>query len=100
MSRLDRGASVASIDEVLAAETPAFGRAVRAIITGNADDLRAELAIAPGLIRARSSSPHHATLLHYVSANGIESELQFAVPNADEIGDNVVRNRKVERHGR
>lgn len=30
-------------------------------------------------------SGHHATLLHYVSANGIESELQFAVPNANEI---------------
>jgi len=76
---------VASIDEILAADTPAFGNAVRAIITGNTDDLRAELATAPGLIRARSASPHHATLLHYVSANGIESELQFAVPNADEI---------------
>ncbi|MBV9234843.1 MAG: ankyrin repeat domain-containing protein [Xanthobacteraceae bacterium] len=76
---------MASIDEILAAETPEFGRAVRAIITGNIDDLRSELATAPELIRARSVSPHRATLLHYVSANGIESELQFAVPNADEI---------------
>jgi ankyrin repeat protein len=85
MSCFDRGATVASIDEILAAEIPAFGRAVRAIITGNTDDLRAQLAIAPELVRARSVSPHHATLLHYVSANGIESELQFVVSNADEI---------------
>jgi hypothetical protein len=54
-------------------------------MTGNTGALRTELAAAPGLVRARSVSPHHATLLHYVSANGIESELQFAVPNADEI---------------
>ena len=74
-----------SIDEILATETPAFARAVRAIITGDSGALRAALYADPGLIRARSASPHHATLLHYVAANGIESELQFAVPNADEI---------------
>jgi hypothetical protein len=71
--------------EILAAETAEFGRAARAIVTGNVDTLRAELAAAPWLIRARSAAPHHATLLHYVSANGIESELQFAVSNADAI---------------
>lgn len=76
---------MASIDEILAAETTEFGRAARAVITGNVDALRAELAAAPWLVRAQSASPHHATLLHYVSANGIESELQFPVPNADEI---------------
>jgi hypothetical protein len=74
-----------SIDEILAGEAAEFGRAVRAIVTGNVDALRAELAAAPWLIRARSVAPHHATLLHYVSANGIESELQFAVSNADAI---------------
>ncbi len=76
---------MAGIDEILAAESPAFGRAVRAIITGNVDALRTELAAAPSLIRARSTAPHHATLLHYVSANGIEPGLQFAVPNSDAI---------------
>jgi hypothetical protein len=76
---------VASIDEILEAETAEFGRAARAIITGNVDMLRTELAAAPWLVRARSVAPHHATRLHYVSANGIESELQFAVPNADAI---------------
>ena len=37
------------------------------------------------VFRARSTSPHHAMLLHYVSANGVEPELQGPVANADEI---------------
>jgi hypothetical protein len=73
------------IDATLALETPAFARAVSAIVTGDAGALRTELEADPSLIRARAVSPHHATLLHYVAANGIESELQAAVPNADEI---------------
>lgn len=74
-----------AIDEILAAEPPAFARAVRAIITGDAGGLRAELASAPSLIRARSGSSHRATLLHYVAANGIEDALQRPVLDADEI---------------
>jgi len=77
--------ALATIDEILAVEPPAFARAVRAIVSGNADALRAELAAAPDLVRARSASVHRATLLHDVAANGIETELQFAVPTADEI---------------
>jgi hypothetical protein len=76
---------VATIDEILAVETAAFARAAKAIVTGDTAALRAELAAEPGLVHARSASSHHATLLHYVSANGIEPELQFAVPNSDEI---------------
>lgn len=56
----------------------------RAIVLRHGCDvtaLRAGLAANPELVSARSVSGHHATLLHYVSANGIESELQFAVPN-------------------
>ncbi|MEH2530393.1 hypothetical protein V1277_003234 [Bradyrhizobium sp. AZCC 1588] len=74
-----------TIDEILAAEAPAFARAAKAIITGDAAAVRAELAAEPRLIHARSVSNHHATLLHYVSANGIEPELQCAVTNSDEI---------------
>jgi ankyrin repeat protein len=76
---------LATIDEVLAAETPAFARAVKAVITGNVGTLRTELSIDPTLVRARSVSAHRATLLHYVAANGIEAELQRQVPNSDEI---------------
>ena len=73
------------VDEILAAERPAFARAVRAIISGDAAALRAELAAAPDLLHARSGSIHRATLLHYVAANGIEDGLQHPVPDADEI---------------
>jgi ankyrin repeat protein len=73
------------VDEILAAETPAFARAIRAIIGGDAAALRSELAAAPDLVHARSGSIHRATLLHYVAANGIEDALQRPVPNADEI---------------
>jgi len=72
-------------DEILAAEPPAFARAVRAIIGGNSAALREELAAAPALIHARSGSRHRATLLHYVAANGIEDALQRPVLDADEI---------------
>jgi len=76
---------VPNVDEILSIEMPAFARAVRAVITGDAPALRAELGDEPSLIRARSASAHRATLLHYVAANGIEPELQAPVPNADEI---------------
>jgi ankyrin repeat protein len=72
-------------DEILAAEAPAFGRAIRAIITGDLAALRTELATTPELIHARSGSLHGATLLHYVAANGIEDPLQRPVRCADDI---------------
>src|SRR5215469_4922361 len=75
----------AGIERVLRAEEPGFARAARAIVTGDVEALRAELAADPSLVRARSVSDHHATLLHYVAANGVEPELQRPVPNADEV---------------
>src|SRR5512146_528965 len=74
-----------TVDEILAAERPAFARAIRAIIRGDVAALRAELAAAPDLVHARSGSIHRATLLHYVAANGIEDALQHPVPDAGEI---------------
>jgi hypothetical protein len=76
---------MARIDEILATERPRFARAVKAVVAGDATALRAELSAEPELVCARSSSAHRATLLHYTAANGIESELQREVPNADEI---------------
>jgi ankyrin repeat protein len=73
------------VDEILAAERPAFARAVRAIIGGDAAALHAELAADPALSHARSGSLHRATLLHYVAANGVEDALQLAVPAADQV---------------
>ncbi|HEX2691655.1 MAG TPA: hypothetical protein VHN14_33825 [Kofleriaceae bacterium] len=69
------------VDEILAAERPAFARAVRAIIGGDIAALHAspELIHARsgplGPARARSGSSHRATLRHYVAANGIEDVL-------------------------
>lgn len=62
-----------------------FGQAVQAIITGDSDKLRDLVLREPKLIQARSASWHRSTLLHYVAANGIESDLQKSPPNGPEI---------------
>jgi hypothetical protein len=74
-----------AIEAILGVEKPAFGRAVRTIITGDVAGLTAELAAEPLLVSARSEARHRASLLHYVSANGIEEELQSPVANGDAI---------------
>jgi len=74
-----------AIDDILAAETPSFARAVRAIIHGDVPALQAELATGPGLIHARSGAVHRATLLHYCGANGVEAPRQRTPPNAPAI---------------
>src|SRR5688500_1898211 len=66
-------------------EMSPFDRAVEAIITGDAAMLGALLREHPSLIRERSTSPHRSTLLHYISANGVEDELQKTPSNAVEI---------------
>jgi hypothetical protein len=54
---------MAAVEAILAVEKPAFARAVRAIITGDAGGLTAELAAEPQLVSARSEATHRATLL-------------------------------------
>lgn len=73
------------IDRALVGEAPSFARAVRAIVTGDVRTLLDALGAEPSLVSARSVSAHHATLLHYVAANGIEAALQRPVSNADHI---------------
>jgi ankyrin repeat protein len=58
-----------------------FEAAVDAIISGNRARLRTLLAADPDLIRARSTREHRSTLLHYVSANGVEGERQKTPKN-------------------
>lgn len=53
-----------------------FERAVDAVITGDIDALRTVLREHPDLVRERSSRAHGCTLLHYVSANGVEGYRQ------------------------
>jgi ankyrin repeat protein len=62
-----------------------YEAAVDAIVTGDAKQLGTLLRRNPELIRARSSREHRSTLLHYVSANGIEDFRQKTPPNIVEI---------------
>ncbi len=62
-----------------------FERAVEAVVEGDAEGLREVLRENPELIHARSARGHHATLLHYVSANGVEDDRQRTPPNVVEI---------------
>jgi len=64
---------------------PAFEEAVEAVIDGDIATLNRLLRANPDLVRARSSRPHHATLLHYVGANGVEDERQRTPANAVEV---------------
>lgn len=49
-----------------------FEAAAVAILSGNLPTLRALLRLYPSLVRLRSARRHHATLLHYIAANGVE----------------------------
>lgn len=59
-----------------ASEIVHFERAVDAIVTGDASTLARLLRDHPSLIRAHSTRRHHAMLLHYVAANGVENYRQ------------------------
>src|SRR5712691_9047458 len=62
-----------------------FEAAVDAIVGGDLALLARLLGEDPGLVRARSTRPHRATLLHYVAANGVEDERQRTPRNAVEV---------------
>ncbi len=65
----------------------AFERAVSAIVTGDAVTLKRVLRDHPNVTRARSTREHGGTLLHYVSANGVEGYRQVSPSNAAEIAE-------------
>jgi ankyrin repeat protein len=58
-----------------------FEKAADAIVTGDIETLKNLLRAGPDLVRARSTREHGATLLHYVSANGVEGYRQKTPPN-------------------
>jgi len=62
-----------------------FEAAVDAIVGGDLEALRLLLSENPELIRTRSTRDHHSTLLHYVSANGVEDFRQKTPKNIVEI---------------
>jgi Ankyrin repeats (3 copies) len=64
-----------------------FEAAVDAVIAGDSATLIQLLREDPELIRARSTRRHHATLLHYLGANGIEGFREKTPKNAVEIAE-------------
>ncbi len=62
-----------------------FEAAVEAVVAGDVAALRSMLGTNRGLVRARSTRRHHATLLHYLAANGVENVRQKTPPNAVEV---------------
>jgi ankyrin repeat protein len=58
-----------------------FEAAADAIVNGNLATLEKLLREHPGLIRERSTREHRSTLLHYVSANGVEDFRQKTPKN-------------------
>ncbi len=73
--------------ELARAQSPeaAFEAAADAIASGDITTLRELLSSHPGLAKQRSTREHHSTLLHYVSANGIEDFRQKTPKNIVEI---------------
>jgi len=64
-----------------------FEAAAQAIVDGDEETLRRLLREQPELIRARSEREHRATLLHYVSANGVEGYRQQTPQNIVRIAE-------------
>jgi hypothetical protein len=62
-----------------------FERAADAIVGGDLPALQLMLDAHPPLIRQRSMRGHHSTLLHYVSANGVEDSRQITPANILDI---------------
>ena len=59
-----------------------FEAAVEAVVSGDRNALQTALLDHPELSKARSSRRHHATLLHYVAANGVEGGRQRTPANS------------------
>ena len=64
-----------------------FELAADAIVSGDIGTLRGLLKENPVLVRARSAREHGATLLHYVSANGVEGYRQKTPKNIVQIAE-------------
>ena len=70
---------------------PTFEAAVDAVVDGELEALESLLSAHPSLSRAHSVFGHHATLLHYVAANGVEQTKQRSPHNAPEIARALLR---------
>ena len=68
-------------------DVAAYEAAADAIVAGDEEMLRRLIAADPALVRARSAREHRATLLHYVSANGVEGYRQVTPKNVVAIAE-------------
>jgi hypothetical protein len=64
-----------------------FESAVDAVVTGDLAKLKQLLGEDPELVRERSTLLHHASLLHYVGANGVENYRQRTPKNAVRVAE-------------
>ena len=64
-----------------------FELAADSIVTGDVVTLERLLGENPNLVRARSTRRHQGTLLHYISANGVEGYRQKTPKNIVQIAD-------------
>ena len=67
-----------------------FEAAVEAVIAGDLVTLQTMVRDDPTLIHARSTRRHHATLLHYVAANGVEGGRQRTPANVVEVAKTLL----------
>lgn len=83
----DGWAQLAAFSEAVAGDTPVrrFESCVEAVVSGDLSALREALAEDRALPHARSTRRHHATLLHYVAANGVEGARQKTPANVLDI---------------
>lgn len=75
----------------MAANADSFEAAVDAIVGGDIQTLERLLKIEPALVHGRSLLRHKATLLHYVSANGVEDFRQKTPKNIVEIANLLLK---------
>jgi ankyrin repeat protein len=68
-----------------------FERAADAIVAGDLPALETFLRANPDLIHQRSTREHGATLLHYVSANGVENYRQRTPKNIAVIAERLLK---------
>jgi len=71
--------------------TSQFEAAADAIVSGDLQALQRLLHENPKLVKERSTREHHATLLHYASANGVEGYRQRTPNNIVEIANLLLR---------
>lgn len=81
------------VEGLARADSPVAGfeAAVDAIVSGDLATLEKLLNEDPTLAHARSTREHGATLLHYVSANGVENYRQKTPPNIVQIAARLLR---------